>query len=137
MLFKALSDSYFTGFLRGDLYGSLLAAFFLAAGVYFGTRTRLFGWFGPAIRKRLATVLARKQTPGEPDIGPVEHLSRRELEVLSLIAEGYSNEEIADRLYIALSTVKTHLINIYAKLNVRRRTQAIARAREIGLLDSP
>jgi LuxR family maltose regulon positive regulatory protein len=61
-------------------------------------------------------------------------LSEREREVLRLIADGLSNQEIADRLVVAVSTVKTHINNIYAKLGVRSRTQAAARAREMGLL---
>ncbi|MBN1669295.1 MAG: hypothetical protein JW862_19535 [Anaerolineales bacterium] len=64
----------------------------------------------------------------------VEELSEREIEVLELIANGYSNKEIADTLYIALSTVKSHINNIYRKLDVSKRTQAVARARELSLL---
>jgi LuxR family maltose regulon positive regulatory protein len=64
----------------------------------------------------------------------VEPLSERELEVLQLIAQGLSNREISERLFLALSTVKGHNRNIYAKLQVQRRTEAVARAREIGLL---
>lgn len=64
----------------------------------------------------------------------VEPLSQRELEVLQLIAEGLSNREIAARLVISLSTVKGHTANIYGKLGVHRRTLAVARARELGLL---
>jgi len=54
--------------------------------------------------------------------------------VLRLIAEGHANQEIADRLVVALSTVKTHINNIYGKLGVQSRTQAVARARALGLL---
>jgi LuxR family maltose regulon positive regulatory protein len=64
----------------------------------------------------------------------VEPLSERELEVLHLIAAGHSGQEIAHRLYLALSTVQWHSKNIYSKLNVHSRTQAIARARELSLL---
>ncbi|MFC4301980.1 LuxR C-terminal-related transcriptional regulator [Cohnella boryungensis] len=64
----------------------------------------------------------------------VEPLSERELEVLRLIAQGLSNEEISKRLYLALSSVKGHNQNIFGKLQVRRRTEAVARARELGLL---
>lgn len=64
----------------------------------------------------------------------VEPLSERELEVLQLVAEGLSNREIAERLFVALSTVKGHNRVIYGKLNVSRRTEAVARARELGLL---
>jgi LuxR family maltose regulon positive regulatory protein len=64
----------------------------------------------------------------------VEPLSERELEILKLVAEGLSNREIAERLIISVGTVKSHVHNIYGKLEVRGRTQAIARAREIGLI---
>jgi LuxR family maltose regulon positive regulatory protein len=64
----------------------------------------------------------------------VEPLSRRELEVLHLVAQGLSNHEISERLFLALSTVKGHNLKIFEKLQVKRRTEALARARELGLL---
>jgi LuxR family maltose regulon positive regulatory protein len=63
-----------------------------------------------------------------------EPLSERELEVLALIAAGESNREIAARLFISISTVKTHLNNLYRKLGVRSRTQAVAKARDLDLI---
>ena len=64
----------------------------------------------------------------------VEPLSQRELEVLRLIAEGLSNDEISKRLFLALDTIKGHNRKIFDKLQVQRRTEAVARARELGLL---
>lgn len=64
----------------------------------------------------------------------VEPLSARELEVLQLIEKGLSNQEISDRLFLALTTVKGHNRNIFGKLGVQRRTEAVARARELGVL---
>lgn len=64
----------------------------------------------------------------------IEPLSERELEVLQLVAQGLSNREIGERLFLALPTVKGHNRNIYSKLNVTRRTEAVARARELGIL---
>jgi LuxR family maltose regulon positive regulatory protein len=64
----------------------------------------------------------------------IEPLSQRELEILELIAQGLSNQEISERLYLALSTVKGHNRIIFDKLQVQRRTEAVARARELGLL---
>jgi LuxR family maltose regulon positive regulatory protein len=61
-------------------------------------------------------------------------LSAREMEVLALIAEGKSNQEISSELYLALNTVKRHTYNIYTKLEVRKRTQAVSRARQLGLI---
>ncbi len=63
-----------------------------------------------------------------------EPLTEREEEILALIAEGLANQEIADRLVIALGTVKTHINNLYGKLEVRSRTEAIAKARALHLL---
>jgi LuxR family maltose regulon positive regulatory protein len=64
----------------------------------------------------------------------VEPLSEREIEVLRLVAEGLTNREIGERLFLALDTVKGHNRRIFGKLEVRRRTEAVARARELGLL---
>ena len=64
----------------------------------------------------------------------IEPLSEREIEVLQLIAVGLTNREIADRLYLSLNTVKVHTRNIYGKLGVNNRTQAVAKARALGIL---
>ena len=72
--------------------------------------------------------------PAPPAQPLIEPLSQRELEVLQLIAQGLSNREISERLFLALSTVKGHNWNIFGKLQVQRRTEAVARARELGLL---
>nr|WP_131458422.1 LuxR C-terminal-related transcriptional regulator [Jiulongibacter sediminis] len=61
-------------------------------------------------------------------------LTERELEVLNAAAEGLSNQEIADKLFISMPTVKTHLSNCYDKLGVKRRTQALLKAKELELL---
>ena len=73
------------------------------------------------------------QTP-DLDVAWVEPLSARELEVLQLIAEGLKNHEISDRLYLSQNTVKAHNRNIFGKLGVNSRTQAVARARALGIL---
>lgn len=61
-------------------------------------------------------------------------LSKRELEVLDLMAEGCSNQEIASRLFLSISTVKTHSSNLFFKLDVKRRTQAIEKAKKLSLI---
>ncbi|MFT3845929.1 MAG: response regulator transcription factor [Lacibacter sp.] len=61
-------------------------------------------------------------------------LSSRESEVLALMAEGLSNQEIADRLFLSLATVKTHSSNLFEKLDVKRRTQAVDKARQLKLI---
>jgi LuxR family transcriptional regulator, maltose regulon positive regulatory protein len=91
------------------------------------------------VEQRAAIVPAIGTSPAlRPALGRsntlVELLSERELDVLRLIAEGHSNQAIADRLVVAVSTVKKHVNNIYGKLDVQSRTQALARARELHLL---
>jgi LuxR family maltose regulon positive regulatory protein len=78
-----------------------------------------------------------KPTVSQPSSGDyIEPLSERELDILNLIAEGLTNQEIATRLYLSLNTVKAHTRNIYGKLNVNSRTQAIARSQAFGLLSN-
>ena len=75
--------------------------------------------------------------PGQlPDDSTLQRhgLSKREWEVLALMAEGLSNQEIADKLFVSLNTVKTHTSNLYLKLDVKRRTQAIEKGKRVGLL---
>lgn len=61
-------------------------------------------------------------------------ISSRELEVLELIAKGMSNQEIADTLFLSLSTIKTHVANIFFKLDVTRRTQAVEKAKKLSII---
>jgi LuxR family maltose regulon positive regulatory protein len=81
-----------------------------------------------------AVVSTTQPTIQDPKSKMVEPLSQRELEVLQLIAQGLSNREISERLFLALSSVKGHNLKIFGKLQVQRRTEAVARARELGLL---
>jgi LuxR family maltose regulon positive regulatory protein len=94
------------------------------------------------VGKLLAAFEAEKQkTSDKPDLALapsvqplIEPLSQRELEILRLMAQGLSNRQICDRLFLALDTVKGHNTRIFGKLQVQRRTEAVARARELGLL---
>lgn len=61
-------------------------------------------------------------------------LSKRELEILSLMAQGHSNQEIASKIFVSLSTVKTHNQNLFYKLDVKRRTQAVEKAKRLNLI---
>jgi LuxR family maltose regulon positive regulatory protein len=79
------------------------------------------------------TMDERRMTESSPS-SSVEPLSQRELEVLKLIAQGLSNQAICERLFLALDTVKGHNRRIFDKLHVQRRTEAVARAHELGLL---
>ncbi|RME69338.1 MAG: DNA-binding response regulator, partial [Chloroflexi bacterium] len=77
---------------------------------------------------------AGQSLPGIESPQLLDPLSERELEILSLISAGLSNKELAGRLSLTVGTVKWHLNNIYSKLAVRSRTQAVAKARELGLV---
>ncbi|HWK92161.1 MAG TPA: response regulator transcription factor [Luteimicrobium sp.] len=79
---------------------------------------------GPAVQRRL---LSRVRAPGTA-------LSRRELEVLGLVAQGASNDDVARALFLSRATVKSHLVHVYEKLGVDSRTAAVAEARRRGLL---
>jgi LuxR family transcriptional regulator, maltose regulon positive regulatory protein len=72
--------------------------------------------------------------PASPSSAMIEPLSERELEVLTLIAQGLSNPEIAARLFLSVNTLRSHATNIFQKLDVHSRTHAVARARELGVL---
>ncbi len=88
----------------------------------------------PSITAKVLAEFSRLRRPVVSLDQPVESLTDRELEVLRMAASGSSNREIADMLVLAEGTVKNHLSKIFAKLNVRDRMQAVAKAREIGLL---
>lgn len=101
----------------------------------------LSGWMGGWIgKKKLGMQMSRRSMrflPGD-EAGKLdwfgESLSSRELEVLALVAEGFKNQEIAQRLFISQATVKTHLIHIFSKLGVESRTAAVTKALACGLL---
>lgn len=106
----------------GEIQVLLLAAGFMGFGIWVGAR--LFA-------RRPA---AAEAFDGNPAAQRVLRLSEREMEVLQLIAVGLSNKEIAARLFVSPNTVKTHVARLLEKLEVSRRTAALARARELGLL---
>jgi len=85
---------------------------------------RLLEAFGPAVT----------DVPAEPRQGLLEPLTRKEIQVLQLLAEGYSNSAMAEKLFVSDSTVRTHLRNINAKLSAASRTQAVAIARRVGVI---
>ena len=93
------------------------------------------GYAGKLLAALIAGATPTTRTSPRATVGSlVEPLSERELEVLRLIASGASNRDIARKLFVSLATVKTHINNIYRKLEARTRTQAVARARELKLL---
>ena len=104
----------------GELYVGLLAAGFMALGV----------WVGMRLIPRSSTGPFKPNDQVRSTLG----ISDREFEVLELLAAGRSNKEIASQLSVSPNTVKTHLAKLYSKLEVTRRTEAILKARELGML---
>ena len=114
-----------------EIYGGLIAATFATLGI----------WLGLKLTRRQQTVVVREiRVPaGEPFIPDARkredlHITRRELEILELIAQGLSNREIAEKLFVSENTVKTHSSRVFDKLGARRRTQAVQLGKEFGLL---
>jgi ATP/maltotriose-dependent transcriptional regulator MalT len=135
LLGEALALAEPGGFIRlfvdeGPLMAQLLSAA-TARGIMPDYTAKLRAVFESEKPKSATKPYVPPATSAQPLVEP---LSERELEVLQLIAQGFSNDEISRRLFLALSTVKGHNRIIFAKLEVERRTEAVARARELGLL---
>ena len=113
------------------------ARVFLDEGAPMAKLLREAGTHG-LVPKYVASLLSQfDREPGIPSASQqplIEPLTDRELQVLRLMVDGLSNQEIANQLVVALGTVKTHSASMYRKLNVASRSQAAARARELGLL---
>jgi DNA-binding CsgD family transcriptional regulator len=130
-LLKIFEYQYFVRAYPGEVYGGLVAVIFSAVGLYFGMR-----WS----RSREVVVLREVRVPeGGPfalDAVKLKELgiTPREHEILGLIAEGLSNREIGERLFVSENTVKTHSSRLFDKLGVNRRVQAVLRGRELGLI---
>ena len=116
-----------------EIYVGLIAVFFLLFGI----------WLANKITKpKEKTIIVEKEIriPSNADFIlnetelELRKISKRELEVLTLMAEGLSNNEIAERLFVSLNTVKTHSAKLFEKLEVKRRTQAIETAKKLRLL---
>ena len=124
-----------------EIYGGIIALMFSALGV----------WLGLRLTRRRETVVVREvpvqvevripvpvavATPFVRDATRVEQLgiTPRELEILEAMAAGLSNREIGERLFVSENTVKTHAARLFDKLSARRRTQAVQRAKESGLI---
>lgn len=117
-----------------------------AQEVYTGFIAVLFMGLGVWITLKLAKpkkeiVIVKKEVfvdnAPSPDLDATiaHNLSKRETEVLQLMASGLSNAEIANALFVSLSTVKTHSGNIYEKLDVKRRTQAVEKAKQLAIIN--
>jgi DNA-binding CsgD family transcriptional regulator len=128
-LLKYFEYSYFVRDLSIEFYIGAIAIMFVALGIWVGMRLT-----------RAKTVVVTEIIPGNTEF---EHdparlktlgISPREYEVLELISQGLSNKEISEKLFVSLSTVKTHSANLFIKLDVSRRTQAVQKARELRLI---
>ena len=114
-----------------EIYGGLIAATFAVLGI----------WLGLKLTAKRQTIVVREipvpaAEPFIPDERKREDLriTRREFEILELIAQGLSNREIAKKLFVSESTVKTHSSRVFDKLGAKRRTQAVQLGKELGLL---
>jgi two-component system, NarL family, response regulator LiaR len=114
-----------------EIYGGLIALLFAALGI----------WLGLKITKKKEVLIVKEVPVPAPapfslneqrlkDLG----ITPRELEILELIAQGLSNREIADKLFVSENTVKTHSSRLFDKLSARRRTQAVQIGKEMGLI---
>jgi DNA-binding CsgD family transcriptional regulator len=112
-----------------EIYGGIVALLFSALGI----------WLGLKLTRTRETVVVREV----PVMGPFTRnemqlqqlgITPRELEILEAMAGGFSNREIAERLFVSENTVKTHAARLFDKLSARRRTQAVQRAKEAGLI---
>jgi two-component system, NarL family, response regulator LiaR len=116
------------GFMIRDLslefYLGVVAVVFTAIGIWAGLKLT---------QPKTKVVLQSDFSFNEAECNRLG-ISKRELEVLQLMAEGFSNQEIADKLFVSLNTVKTHSSNLFIKLEVKRRTQAIQRSKELMLI---
>jgi DNA-binding CsgD family transcriptional regulator len=112
-----------------EIYGGLIALLFAVLGI----------WLGLKLTKNKETIIVREVpapqffTLNETRLRELG-ITRRELEILELIANGLSNREIADKLFVSENTVKTHSSRLFDKLSARRRTQAVQLGKEFGLI---
>ena len=115
-----------------EVYTGFIAALFMGLGVWLTLKLA---------RPKKETIIIEKEvfivnTPkADIDAAEAHNLSKRETEVLALMGKGLSNAEIADALFVSLSTVKTHSGNIYEKLDVKRRTQAVEKAKLLAIIN--
>lgn len=118
---------------RMELYIGFIAALFMGLGVWAALKL---------VKPKSQTIIVEKEVfrekPGEFVVNEKEleklELSKRELEVLELMAQGLSNQEIAEQLFVSLNTVKTHSSNLFSKLDVKRRTQAVEKAKRLSII---
>nr|WP_298792109.1 response regulator transcription factor [uncultured Allomuricauda sp.] len=119
-LFQLSRYAYFSGDIAIELVIAVIAVIFFIIGIY--------------INKKSGGHYPSKSTTIDSDKISELGISSREYEVLLHISEGMSNKEIADKLFISESTIKTHVSNLLVKLDAKRRTQAIQKAKDLQIL---
>ena len=134
-LLKFIQYQFFVRDLSIEFYIGMVAILFVCLGAWAGsrlTRTKVSIVEKEVIVERVMVA----DSDFRVNAAELDRLgiSKREYEVLELISQGLSNQEIADKLFVSMNTIKTHSSNLFMKLDARRRTQAIQRAREFGLL---
>jgi ATP/maltotriose-dependent transcriptional regulator MalT len=126
-----------------ELYGALVAILFAAFGIWLGLRiTRRRETIRETVRETVVVkeIFVPAEAPAPRAFAPntaqqqTLGITARELEVLALVARGLSNREIATQLFVSENTVKTHCARAFDKLGAARRTQAVQRGKELGLL---
>jgi DNA-binding NarL/FixJ family response regulator len=120
---RFFETGFHTGRLSTKIYITLIGIIFLAVGA-----------FAAAQLIRRKTIIQYIEKTPEIMVRPNELLTERECEVLKAIAVGLTNKQIGDLLFVSENTVKKHINNIYFKLDVNRRTQAVAKAKELRIL---
>jgi DNA-binding CsgD family transcriptional regulator len=117
-----------------DIYIGLVAVFFTVLGVWVATQIVKPKIKTVVVEKEIIVPQAEKFVLNEAELKKLE-LSSREYEVLELMAKGYSNADIAKSLFLSVSTVKTHASNLFLKMDVKRRTQAIEKAKRLKIIE--
>lgn len=116
-----------------EIYVGLIAVFFLLFGIWVANKVTRPKEKTVIIEKEVRVISNDDFILNEKELLE-RKISKRELEVLTLMAEGLSNQEIAERLFVSLNTIKTHSAKLFEKLEVKRRTQAIETAKKLSLL---
>lgn len=114
---------------RFEIYAAVVAVVFACIGAWIATSVKPKSDKIPTLETITPTSVADDALRQQLGI------SAREMDVLQLMAAGHSNEEIAERLFISTNTVKTHSSSLYGKLDVKRRTQAVTKAKNLGLIN--
>lgn len=116
-----------------EIYAGLIALLFTALGIWLALKLSKPRVETRVVEKEVYITRNEQFTLNASLVSELE-LSKRELEILNLMAQGLSNEEIAARIFVSLSTVKSHNQNLFAKLDVKRRMQAVEKARSMNLI---